>query len=97
MASAIISQLKTLGDDEKRKLQLHSLGEILFTAPGQPSDPNFLQGDFLQFCSLQTDESPVTSVWLLRHLSDLCRKDDVCAYHCVHIPVGEFASPCGIS
>jgi len=78
MASTIISNLKAVSDDVKRKEQLKLLNEALFSAPGQPIDPNFLHGDFLQFCSLQSDESPVTSIWLLRNVAELCRKDDAC-------------------
>lgn len=80
MASALIEQLKGASDDGKRAELLHNIELALFSGPGQPLDANFAQNEFVALCSLQSEDSPVVSIWLLHNLADLCRKEDVCMY-----------------
>ena len=78
MATEVIEQIKAASDDVKRVTILQDLDRCLFSAPGQPIDPAFAQSDFLLLCSLQSEDSPAISVWLLQTLADLCRRDDFC-------------------
>lgn len=78
MAAAIVNQLQTTKNDEARTGLLVNLHKSLFSAPGLPLQANFFDVDFPLICSLQSDETPLVSIWLLQTLSEICRKNDIC-------------------
>ena len=79
MAAALVNQLQTTKNDEARSIILENLHSALFSAPGVPLQANFFDVEFPLLCSLQSDDSPIVSCWLLRCLDSLCRKSDICA------------------
>jgi hypothetical protein len=85
MATEVIEQIKAASDDVKRVTILQDLDRCLFSAPGQPIDPAFAQSDFLLLCSLQSEDSPAISAWLLQTLADLCRRDDFYSTEAIRI------------